>query len=349
MVSGKISIACLPVAGIENPYQNLMIEGLNHIKYFKAFNGINDRFFGILKTVNTFMPDYIHFDWIQSYYVRRKHWMTLILLPVFMIQVLYVKIFTRTKIVWTLHNIYPHNVSNLKFHKTIRKWFAKQCKWIRVFSEETVVKASEEFGIEIGKFKVIPEGDYISIYPNRILESESRNKLGLRNDSIVILSLGYIKPYKGLENLLLAFSKVKNTNIEMVIAGRSMDKEYTDRLKKTIKDSNSRQIHLIDAFIPVEELQIYYNAADVVVLPFKKVENSGSAIMAMGFKKPIVAPKMGVLKKRLSQQDVLLYDDLENGLNKALQFDKAELRNFGEENYKALHKYTWEDFSKAFI
>lgn len=347
-MSKKINIACLPVAGIENPYQHLMIKGLNESNQLNAFNGIHDKFFGIIRTVRKYQPDYLHLDWIQSYYIRRKHWMTLLLLPIFMLQIIYVKYFTKSKLVWTLHNIYPHNVTHLKFHKTIRKWFAKQCEWIRVFSEETIVKASKEFAVEQSKFKEVPEGDYSNVYPNTIGQQQAREQLGLDKEAAVLLSLGYIKPYKGIENLLSIFSKMNELPLELVIAGQSMDQRYIAAIKDKIQEMKVKNIHLLDTFIPTEDLQIYYNAADVVVLPFDKVENSGSAIMAMGFKKPIVAPKMGVLQKRLAQQSMLLYDNLEQGIQKALELDTATLKNLGEANYKALQQYTWKDFGKAF-
>ena len=56
----KIIIACLPVSGKENPYQSLMIEGLNVSDKITAFNGIDNRFFGIIRTgLNTGLTTFI--------------------------------------------------------------------------------------------------------------------------------------------------------------------------------------------------------------------------------------------------------------------------------------------------
>ena len=95
----NIKIACLPVAGIGNPYQYLMIKGLNSESNLQAVSGINDRFFGILRTAIQLKPDYIHFDWITSFYYRRSIWMTSLSIPLFMIQLLIVKYVFNVKLV----------------------------------------------------------------------------------------------------------------------------------------------------------------------------------------------------------------------------------------------------------
>ncbi|MCF6298176.1 MAG: UDP-N-acetylglucosamine 2-epimerase [Flavobacteriaceae bacterium] len=87
---------------------------------------------------------------------------------------------------------------------------------------------------------------------------------------------------KGVQNLIDEFSKIKK-NIQLIIAGQIMSQGYFDKIQSSIHKLNDNRIHLKDTFIPIEQLQVYYNAADIVILPFDKVENSGSEIMAMGF------------------------------------------------------------------
>lgn len=348
MINDRIDIACLPVAGDMNPYQNLMIEGLNESKLINAFNGIDDRFFGIIRTYLKYKPNYLHFDWLTAYYFRRTLWMTYLLLPIFALQILYIKFFTKTKFVWTLHEIYPHDADNIKLHKRIRMFFAQQCQWIRVFSDETIPKAAKELNVLEDKFITLPEGDYCSIYPNKISYEDARKRLYIDNKCKTYLYLGFIKPYKGIEKLIYEFNKLKHQNIKLIIAGQGIDKNYSNKIIQKVERLNDNRISLIDTFISVDDLQIYFNAADLVVLPFVKVENSGSAIMAMGFGKPILAPKIGVLKKRLSQQEKLLYNSLEEGLNKSLTYKREELVYIGELNFSALQKYKWSDYGSFF-
>jgi len=344
-LKNKIHISCLPVAGIENPYQFLMMQGLQTDKRLLVRNGINDRFFGILKTAIKQKPDYIHFDWETSYYYRRSLWMTLINVPFFIIQVYIARYIFNCKLVWTPHNIIPHDSKYLRIHKFCRNFFAHNMKWIRLFSELSIEAAARELKCDINKFKIIPEGSYVGYYPDKIGRCDARKLLSIDEDKLVLLYTGLIKPYKGVDDLIICFKKCFSDNAILIIAGSIMDPGY----RNTIKEMISENIVLIDRFIDNDELQIYFNAADIVTLPFKQIENSGSAILAMGFKKAVIAPAMGVLTERLRNQTELLYkESMEDSFTILKGMSSAKLLEIGENNFRELDKYKWSDFTEAF-
>jgi beta-1,4-mannosyltransferase len=339
----NIKIACLPVAGIGNPYQYLMIKGLNSDANINAVTGINDRFFGILRTAIQLKPTYIHFDWITSFYYRRSLWMTLLSIPLFIIQLLIVKYVFNIKLVWTLHNIQPHDLKNHKIHSFCRQFFAKQCTWIRIFSENSLDRAQKALNIK-NIFIICPEGSYIDYYKNTITFKEARKELNIEDESFVYLYLGFIKPYKGIEKLIENFKKLQIDNKKLIIAGNVLNEKY---FKKIYTKDND--IIFVNKFIENDELQSFYNSADVVVLPFNKVENSGSAILAMGFKKVVVAPKMGVLHKRLINQQDFLYEEGELYHKLELVYsNKGSLTKYGKLNFEELKKNNWTDFNKYY-
>jgi len=218
-------------------------------------------------------------------------------------------------------------------------------KWIRLFSELSISNAVEEFQCGVEKFKIIPEGSYVEYYPNNVSKKEARSLLNIEGSKNVILYLGLIKPYKGITTLIENFVDSFDDNWLLIIAGRVMDTKYFESIKKIIKGN----IILKDQFIKEEDLQVYFNATDVVVLPFQKIENSGTVILAMSFKKPIIAPKMGVLTERLKKQEELLYEEsLEESFKILKGLDKKKLEQIGEGNFHYLSKYKWSDFAKAF-
>lgn len=341
----QIKISCLPVAGIQNPFQFLMIEGLRSDPRLVVKNGINDRFFGIIKTALKQKPDYIHFDWETSYYYRRSLWMTLINVPFFMLQVYLARYIFNCKLVWTPHNIIPHDSKYLKVHRFCRSFFAKNMKWIRLFSEISLPAATDELKCDASKFKIIPEGSYVGYYPNKVGRIEARKNFNIDNNKLVLLYTGFIKPYKGITELIEFFKKSFDKNAVLLIGGKVMDIDYFKIIKKSINEN----IILFDDFIDNDKLQFYFNAADVVVLPFKKIENSGSVILAMGFMKAIIAPRMGVLTERLKNQQELLYkESLEESFDTLKKIPFVKLQAIGENNFRELSKHKWIDFAKAF-
>lgn len=345
LIEKKIRISCLPVAGIENPYQYLVIKGLQTDKRLIVENGINDRFLGILRTAIVQRPDYIHFDWETSYYYRRSIWMTLINIPVFMLQIYIARYIFNCKLVWTPHNIIPHDSKYLSIHRFCRNFFAHNMKWIRLFSELSLPEAARELKCDINKFKIIPEGSYVEYYPNKVDRFEARKFLNIENNKLVLLYTGFIKPYKGITDLINCFKKSFPDNAVLIIAGSIMNADYGEVVKK-MTDEN---IILIDRFLESDELQFYFNAADVVTLPFKQIENSGSVILAMGFKKPVIAPLMGVLEERLKNQHELLYtQSLEQSFEVLKQLTREKLKQIGEKNFQELSKHAWSDFAHAF-
>lgn len=322
-----------------------MMEGLNGSNLIQARHGCPGKIFALIKTALIQNPRYIHVDWLHQYYLRRSEALTWILFPIFVLQVLLIRYLTRVKLVWTLHNIMPHDRPNHGPHRWARVLFARNTDWIRVFAASTVDKASKEFGVEPSKFVVVPEGDFTSFYPNTISVELAKENLGLDQDDFVLLFFGGIRPYKGIEELIAEFRRLDKDNWRLVIAGLSKNKQYEDLIGSLLNPN----IIFKPGLVPVEEVQYYMNSANVVVLPFRKIENSGSAILAMGFEKPIVAPSKGVLPYRLINQKQLLFsDELAEGLNRLPIIGSAGLNDLGKLNLIELKKYKWDDFASCF-
>ncbi|GHB83315.1 glycosyltransferase family 4 protein [Persicitalea jodogahamensis] len=346
MVPIAPTIACLPVAGPDNPYQQLMIAGLNRGGTLKAINGVDSKFLGIILTVIKFRPTYLHFDWIVSYYYRRSLWLTLLSVPLFCGQILLARALG-TKLVWTLHNVLPHDATYLGIHRFCQRFLARRCVWVRVFAQSTVSRAAAELHVSESKFRVVPEGDYTSSYPGTVSREEARERMQLPSSARIFLYCGLIKPYKGVLELVRYFKDIEQPQLILLIAGRVMDSEYG----KTIEENLSPNIIFIDEFIANSELQYYFRAADMVVLPFRNIENSGSLIMAMGFAKPIIAPRQGVVLDRLRQQDEWLYstdDELREKLRMAAIAPNQSLEAAGNRNFTNLASFAWEDFATLF-
>jgi glycosyltransferase involved in cell wall biosynthesis len=167
---------------------------------------------------------------------------------------------------------------------------------------------------------IIPHGHYIDAYPNRISRSDARIRLGLPADAFVFLSLGLIRPYKGLEALIAAFRSLPAVEARLLLAGQPRPREYAASLEPLARSDLRIVRHPL--FVPDAEVQVWMNAADVVVLPYRHVTTSGAALLAFSFGKPIIAPALpGFLELMHDNPELgLLYDPVAfHGLADALR------------------------------
>tara|TARA_B100002052_G_C15872725_1_gene595482 strand:+ start:1298 stop:2347 length:1050 start_codon:yes stop_codon:yes gene_type:complete len=346
-LSKKLKIVCLPPVSNKNPYQYLMMEGLKKNKKLHVITGFSSRYIGIILSAIIFRPNYIHFDWINKYYLKKNAFISSIYIPWFFFQIFFITKIMKINVVWTMHNLLPHDSKQIKINKYVQRFFINKCKWIRVFSHLTIPKVLEEYKIKNEKILAIPEGSYVGYYPNNISEFEARKKMGLEKEK-TFLYLGTIKPYKGITNLIKNFSKIRKDNVKLIIAGKVTNSDYLYKINKCI--NNNSNIILINRFIKTDELQVFFNSADAVILPFNNIENSGSAILAMGFAKVIICPNLGVLPNRLKKQTEFLYEnDFIMKIKKVLDTDKIKLSKIGKMNLNELKKYKWSDFGNYFL
>jgi len=110
-----------------------------------------------------------------------------------------------------------------------------------------------------------------------------------------------------------------------------------EAIKTQIQDQSKgdRRIKMVLEYIPNDQIQVYMNVADVIVLPFQDILTSGSALLAMGFAKAIIAPRLGCMTEILNDKGAILYNpNVENGMYQAL--DKAyqlDLESMGRDNF----------------
>jgi len=345
-----IRVCFLPVAGKEDPGQQLRMQGLRDGGPFEAVSGDPGRFFAGFRTCLKYRPDILHFDWIGRYIHGRTHGVTLFKVLAFAIDVQIVTKIFRRPIVWTLHNLRSHEESsNGGLENRMQRYFARHVTTIRVFSQSSVERASTALGVERGKLRVLPEGDFSAYYPNSISPAEARSRLGFTGAEFVLLWLGSIRPYKGIQELIEAFRAVAEPHWRLVIAGKPFIESYAEEIVRLAQGDARIQVH--PRFIPEDELQVYYNTADVVALPFVEVENSGSVCLAMGFRKPIVAPNLGVIGERLQAQPELIYapGGLPDALQALAKLSSVRLQEIGEANYREIKRYSWNAFGRFFM
>tara|TARA_B100001758_G_scaffold62460_1_gene51985 strand:- start:13717 stop:14862 length:1146 start_codon:yes stop_codon:yes gene_type:complete len=204
------------------------------------------------------------------------------------------------------------------------------------------------------KIKIVPHGNYtpfINIQKDKFL---SREFLDLPFEKTILLFFGMIKKVKGLEILLNSLREVvdKNADVILLIAGKPWQNDFHNYQKIIDENNLSNNVILHTKYIPDNEVEYYYAASDLVVLPYKKIYQSGVLMMALSYEKPVLLSDLPPLKEVITDnkngflfksEDAL---DLANRLNEILA-NKNQLEKVRHNGSVLVNtKFSWNQIAR---
>lgn len=335
----------IPKASDDNPYQNQLIANLG--KFNIQVVRENNNFLFLSTVISNWKPDIVHLHWLEPLFLvpSENSIKSFLKAVIFIIQIIILRILG-IKIVWTVHNLKNHENINLFLDWICSISVINFSNAIITHCQVAKEEVIEKFSVKNkDKIFVVPHGNYIDCYENKIEKVVARAALGFNDSDIVFLFLGLIRPYKGLSELIDTFKELDSEKTQLVIAG----KIYKDSLEmKNLlaqKLANAQNIKLIPGFVPNNQIQIYMNACDVVVFPYRDILTSGAVLLAMSFGKACIAPRKGCIGEVLDDAGAFLYEiDDENGLMKTMKLaleKHANLSTMGQHNRQLAEKYNW--------
>lgn len=230
-------------------------------------------------------PDVIHFQWFP-------------LLEVCSGEHLAVKVMRmlskRMKMVLTIHNVYPHTFSEDKKAQYAERFqkIKKQMDAFIVHTEETRKEVVNDFGIENERVNVVHHGIFA---PNNYIPKENK----VRGNELNFIMYGNLTDYKGVDIFVDAISKLPEAykkKVRGVIAGEMQNKELCNKLQE---DSKALNIEWYPYFLPEQELNERIDDANVIVLPYKQISQSGVLLLALYFRRFIITSDLPTFKETL--------------------------------------------------
>ena len=209
------------------------------------------------------------------------------------------------RIVLTAHNVNAakRDASDSFFNRLTLRIQYRLAHHIFVHTEQMKRELIEGFNPPADRVSVIPFGINNSLPDTSLTAREAKERLGLRNEDKALLFFGRITPYKGLEYLVSALRDLRthDKGFRLVIAGRpDRCEEYWSRLRGGIEEEIKRGDILLNAgFIPDHEVEVYFKAADALVLPYRDIYQSGVLFLGQGFGLPVLAADVGSLKDEI--------------------------------------------------
>ncbi len=289
-------------------------------------------------------PDVFHFHWLDPFIIRERTLTTIMVSILFVLEILLMKRLG-IRIVWTVHNLLSHERIHPRIERTMHQVLLGMFDEIIHLSHASIPLMHGMYRVSArtgANFHVVPHGHYIHWYKNSITRTAARTLLEIDQGAKVLLCFGVIRPYKGIDLLLDAVQDMPEQDLHVLIAGRTKHKGLEDRLHRYCRKDPRVEVFL--HFIPDYDVQIFMNAADIVVLPYSDILNSGAAILAMSFGKPVIAPDTGSIPELIDGHGGVLFEpnnkeSLSQAIRQSLSLD---LEAMGRNNLEKISRLDWD-------
>jgi beta-1,4-mannosyltransferase len=200
------------------------------------------------------------------------------------------------RVVWTVHNLQSHQQQ----HPVIERYFWRILTGLVnafISLTDTGFEQARQRHSALGTKRgfVIPHGNIRDAYPGiEILREQARLRLGIAQSARVVGFFGSVERYKGILELVETFSAMGDTRAVLCVAGKS---DLAPEERERIEDIAARdpRVLLQLKYITDAEVAAYVRAADLVVLPFREILNSGSAVLALSLDRPVLVPAKGAM------------------------------------------------------
>ena len=235
----------------------------------KIFSYINSLLY-IVKNTKKYQPDIVHFQWFK--------------IP--LIDYMFLKIIKmlskKTYIVFTAHNILPHNTGE-KYKKNYKKIY-KYVDGIIVHGNQTKNELIEIFDVDKEKIATIPHG----FLPRKKISKKIEQESG----SLAFSLIGSLSQYKGVDLLVDAWCSSpmlsSNNSCRLIIAG-------SGKMSCLTKVEDCPNVKLINRFVSDEELDEIICQTDVAILPYRMISQSGVLLTMLAEKIPVIVSQVGEL------------------------------------------------------
>ena len=253
-----------------------------------------------------------------------------------------------TKVVWTAHDLGPHESYHEGLETEFWRWFPNLVDGLISLSESGLKQARHQFPeLRDVPSRVVPHGHYRPAYPEPDDQAEARASMGLHRDAPVLLYVGRIRPYKNVPHLVRNFRHWSSPDARLIIAGEPSSRQMAESIQMS-GQADSR-IRLDLRFLPEATVVQYLAASNVVVLPYDHILHSGTALLALSFNRPVMVPARGAmqdLRRRIGRDWVYTYEGLlspktlRDGVRWALNTDRPNEAPLGDLEWSVLARQT---------
>ena len=331
-----------------NKTENPNIDGVKFYSFYNDLFSSKFRFVSGLRWVSGSLKSIIHarFSGVSLFHFHIFYANILVLFNLFLVKLL------KGKVVLTIHDVSSFADRNRSsFIENFIYKFTDTALTHNEFSKEELIKSTS---ISKNDIHIVAHGNYTQFINIRIDKTQSRLKLDLPQNKTILLFFGMIKKVKGLEILLRSMRNimVKNPDVVLLIAGKPWDTNFSIYQKIIDENNLSENVILHTKFIDHKDVAHYYCSSDLVVLPYKKIYQSGVLMMTLSYERPVLVSDLPPLKEMITDnENGFLFssendEDLTNKILKIIS-DKENLEKVRLKGTEMVNtKYAWNEIGR---
>ena len=256
------------------------------------------------------------------------------------------------EVTYICHNVFPHE--RFPLDKKLTKMALKKGDRYILHAQGEVedllsIKADASYKVQV-------HPTYSAFNFENMDKAMARKKLDIGEEEKIMLFFGFVREYKGLKHLINAVDIIKRKygedgNIPRLYVVGDFDGNKDEYLKKIEELKITDDIVIIDGYVPDREVEKYFSAADLVVLPYESATQSGIVQIAYGFRKPVIVTRVGglpeVVEDGITGVIVEPFDD--EALAEAIYeyFDKGKEEEMTRGIEEREYRFSWDRMTEA--
>ncbi len=342
--SPAIVVASFPNPFPGNPYLDLLYTHLEREGVKRQPSG----YFGQeWLRANRGKIDFLHFHWIGDYYADSQGNASILRLLLFIAKIWFARILGY-QIIWTMHNLYPHNRKRTRKEWLCRLLFIQSVNLIFINFPGARHDLRRLF-YRTRNIYLAPIGNYRPVYPAIPDRASARKALGLREDEYIFFLFGGISPYKGVHKAIPVFANLMDDSTLLIIMGQCLDNQYQSRLIALAENDKRVRLRIGNEDVPDDLVNLWMAAIDCMLAPYEDIYSSATLYLAATFGKPIISPRKGIFTELDNTLFVLTYDaaaDMDGLTQKLVEVKQRDITTIQESAKQFADAHEWSDIAK---
>lgn len=194
------------------------------------------------------------------------------------------------RVLLTVHNVRSHEVIHPQLERALFTAISRLTTDLHLLSAASQFEVTRAFpALRAARHHVIPHGNYRPLMKALPSREIARAELGIEPGCFVVTTFGLLRRYKGVPELVRVWADISSADSMLVVAGQVRDSALDAELARA--EAENARVRVIRGFLEHSQLSTVLRASDLVVLPYRQILNSGSALLALTNECPVLLPR----------------------------------------------------------